>query len=105
MSSYLIPPKAILAAQTFLPSQLVADEAFDNWLVQNNYDFVTQFHTAFRSGAAMFTYTYTGSSNVFAQNTLESLKSTLTSNTYGYTVTDPVYVSNHTYSITITMPV
>lgn len=104
MASYLIPPSDILKAQTYTPKELAADAEFDAWLIANKYDFVTQFHNAWRSGVSTFTYTVTNESNSTAQNTVTSVHDYLTNTTYGYTVSDPEQVILGTWKIIITFP-
>lgn len=101
MTTPILPKKSALAAYTFSPAELNADEEVETWLTNpvglggNNYDFVLKLIRAFRDGSS---HTYdidgvdtivpaTGFMYISDATTITTLISYLTGTLYGYLYT------------------
>ena len=106
MASFLIPPNLTLTNTKLTPGQLIADRAFDEFLlITNESDFLKQFHSAWKDGKTSFTYVHTNlSSDTRAHSHITELYTYLTNSTYGYTVGNVTKIMDKQYSILVTIP-
>ena len=106
MASFLIPPNLTLSNTKLTPGQLIADKAFDEFLLTTDKGvFLKQFRNAWYAGETSFTYVHTNlSSDTRAHSHITELYTYLTNSTYGYTVGNVTKIMDKQYSILVTIP-
>ena len=82
MASFLIPPNLTLSNTKLTPGQLIADRAFDEFLlITDNRVFLNQFRDAWYAGKTSFTYHHGDNSNSRALSHITTLRTYLTNST------------------------